>query len=381
MNHYHSQFSDELYRLTGGDFYFVETLRLPNELKKGGFSDYDRPYIIRAWKSKAEAKKAMQLAVDADVMITGGGVFVVKYEKERLKYNKLTFESAERILKRGLLNMISPTNLLTQLSYHLLFYRKPLYKLCISGYAATDMYFQRAYINKCFKFAYFPSIPNMDPEIIIKNVKPEYTHIKILWCARFIKWKHPELAVLLAERLREKGYDFEINMIGGGILLDKIEGLIERKGLVNYVHLIGNYPNKEVLEIMEQHHIFLFTSDKNEGWGVVLNEAMGRVCCPVASHLIGAVPFLLEHKSNGLVFESGNIESLTECVEYLINHPEEMKKMSMKAYYTVKNTWNPCEAAKRIIKLFEEFLSGNVSFSFKDGPLSVAKPISEKFGI
>jgi glycosyltransferase involved in cell wall biosynthesis len=106
---------------------------------------------------------------------------------------------------------------------------------------------------------------------------------------------------------------------------------------------------------------------------------MGRVCCPVASHLIGAVPFLLEHKSNGLVFESGNLDSLTENIEFLINHPDEMKRMSLKAYFTMKDTWNPCEVAKRLIRFFEEFLSGNVAFTFKDGPLSVATPISEKY--
>lgn len=381
MNHYHIQLSDELYRLTDGCFYFVETKGLPVEFKKGGFSDYDRPYIIHAWESKESEKKAIRLAVAADVMIVGGGKFVVKYEKERLKYNKLTFESAERILKRGLVNMISPTNILTQLYYHLSFFRKPLYKLCISGYAATDMYFQRAYINKCYKFAYFPSIPDLNPEEMFEKQKMACPHIKIIWCARFIKWKHPELAVLLAERLRDKGYDFEINMIGGGPLYDNIKELIDAKGLADFVHLLGNHPNKEVLEMMARHHIFLFTSDKNEGWGVVLNEAMGRVCCPVASHLIGAVPFLLEHKSNGLVFESGNLDSLTENIEFLINHPDEMKRMSLKAYFTMKDTWNPCEVAKRLIRFFEEFLLGNVSFSYKDGPLSVATPISESFNL
>ena len=378
MNHYHAPLSEELYRLTNGDFFFIETMKLPDSFKRGGFQDYSFPYIIHAWENEKEEKRALQLSVDADVLLVGGGRFVVKYEKERLKHNKLTFESAERILKRGLVNILSPTNLLTQLYYHISFYKKPLYKLCISGYAANDMYLQRAYVNKCYKFAYFPSIPDLNPEQAIAK-KPNYDHIRIIWCARFIKWKHPELAVLLAERLREANYDFEINMVGNGPLYKEIDYMIKEKGLSSCVHLLGNHPNSEVLEMMSQHHIFLFTSDKNEGWGVVLNEAMGRVCCPVASHLIGAVPFLLEHKANGLVFESGNIDSLTESVEFLINHPDEMKRMASKAYSTVKDTWNPSEAAKRLIKFFEEFLSGNDSFSFKNGPLSLATPIDEKY--
>lgn len=378
MNHYHAPLSDELYRLTDGDFYFIETMKLPDSFRKGGFRDYSQPYIIHAWECKNEKKRALQLAVDADVMIAGGGKFVVKYEKERLKYNKLTFESAERILKRGMINMISPTNLLTQLYYHILFYKKPLYKLCISGFAANDMYLQRAYIGKCYKFAYFPAIPDINPEQAIAN-KPDYSHIKIIWCARFIKWKHPEQAVLLAEKLREVGYDFEINMVGNGPLYSDIERMIEDKGLAAHVHLLGNHPNSEVLEMMSQHHIFLFTSDKNEGWGVVLNEAMGRACCPVASHLIGAVPFLLDHKKNGLVYESENIDSLFSNISYLFNHIAELKQMSTNAYLSVRNVWNPSVVAERMIQFFGEFLKGDTQFHYSDGPLSVARPISEKF--
>ena len=158
MNHYHASLSEELYRLTDGNFFFIETMKLPDSFRKGGFQDYSFPYIIHAWENEKEEKRALQLSVDADVLLVGGGRFVVKYEKERLKHNKLTFESAERILKRGLVNILSPTNLLTQLYYHISFYKKPLYKLCISGYAANDMYLQRAYIDKCYKFAYIISI-------------------------------------------------------------------------------------------------------------------------------------------------------------------------------------------------------------------------------
>jgi glycosyltransferase involved in cell wall biosynthesis len=45
--------------------------------------------------------------------------------------------------------------------------------------------------------------------------------------------------------------------------------------------------------------VFIFTSDRNEGWGAVLNEAMGSGCAVVAADLIGSVPYLIEHKKMG----------------------------------------------------------------------------------
>ena len=372
VNHYYAPLAEELYRLTNGQFWFVEVEPLPESFKKGGFSIYDRPYILRAWESAEAQQKAYQLAVDADVMYTGGGKFVVDYEKRRLKYNKLTLECAERILKRGLLNALSPTNLLTQFYYHTCFYKKPLYKLCISGYTANDMYLQHAYKDKCYKWAYFPAIPELDPKQVLAQRKG-HQRGRMIWCARFLKWKHPELPVLLAEKLRDAGYDFEINMIGSGELHDDIARMIERKNLQNYVHLLGNFPNAEVTKIMADHDIFLFTSDRHEGWGVVLNEAMGQVCCPVASHLIGAVPFLLKDGENGMVFASGNVDSLYGKVRNILEHPDMMRELSLAAYRTVHDTWNPIAAAHRFYEFCEGILQGNVPV-YSDGPLSKATP-------
>lgn len=374
VNHYYAPLAEELYRLTEGNFWFVEVRPLPDSFKKGGFSVYVRPYIIRAWESEDNQQKAYQLAVDADVLYTGGGKFVVDYEKRRLKYNKLTFECAERILKRGLLNLISPTNLLTQFYYHTSFYKKPLYKLCISGYTANDMYLQHAYKDKCYKWAYFPAIPQLDPQQVLDG-RRKNPCIKLVWCARFLKWKHPELAVLLAEKLRNDGYQFELNMIGTGEMYDEIEAMVSQKNLSGQVHLLGNYPNVEVTRMMAEHDIFLFTSDKFEGWGVVLNETMGQVCCPVASNMIGAVPFLLKDGENGQVFESGNIESLYMKVKELLDDPERMREMSVQAYHTVAGEWNACTAARRLYDFSEAWLNGQ-TISFEHGPMSKAVPFS-----
>lgn len=39
-----------------------------------------------------------------------------------------------------------------------------------------------------------------------------------MWCSRFIEWKHPELPVKLAEKLKAENINAIINMYGNGIL-------------------------------------------------------------------------------------------------------------------------------------------------------------------
>lgn len=374
-NHYLIPLADELAKLTNNNFAFVETQPLPDSFKKSGFREYDRCYIVKGWKDK---EKAMSICKQADVMIAGGGMSALPYERARLKEELIILEYSERALKRGWINLFSPTNVLSQIFYHYFLYNKPVYKLCASAYAANDLYIQHSFINKCFKFGYFPQIPSFNNNSSWDSEKLEGKKIKIIWCGRFIKWKHPEMALMLAKRLMEMGCNFEINMIGSGVLFDKIKLEVNKMKLIKVVHLLGNFPNDKVLELMSEHHIFLFTSDKNEGWGVVLNEAMGQGCCPVVSHMIGSVPYLIEDKVNGRIFESGNLESLVECVSSLASNIFEIKRLGQNAYETMRNIWNPREAATRLIKISQELLRGN-HFTYDNGPLSKAFPISQKY--
>jgi len=372
INHYMLPLVEELISL-GCEVWFVETEQLPAHLRKSGFSEYgDRDYFVRAWQDKASRAKMEQLALRADVLIIGNEPKLL--ELKRLRQGKLTFEISERPLKRGLVNAFSPVIFKTQAFYHLFFYKRPVYMLCLSAYTATDEYRLKAFRGRCYKFGYFPRIPDQDVKAVLE-AKPK-GKVRIIWCARFIKWKHPELAVLLAEKLKAAGYDFEINMIGGGPLYKSIEKLVTDKKVGDCVHLLGNYPNAEVLKLMAAHHIFLFTSDRNEGWGVVLNEAMGQCCCPVAADAIGSVPSLLQNGVNGRVFESGSLDSLFSSMRELLDHPQSIGEMAEKAYLTVRDEWNPAEAAKCLLELCEAKLC-NKPYLKASGVCSLAYPIGK----
>jgi glycosyltransferase involved in cell wall biosynthesis len=367
---------EELNKIKDVQAYFVETVELPDQFRKGGFKDFsDNDYLIRAWRDKDQWDRALDLAKSADIMIVSPSCPKV-FERERLNKGLLTFELSERPLKRGFPNFFSRANLRNQYLYHFEFKNKPLYMLCLSGFTAYDESIMHSFKDRCFRFAYLPRIEDQDVDRILSQKKNE-KKIKFIWCARFIKWKHPELVVLLAEKLVHDGYDFEINMIGSGVLHEKIKKMIVSKNLQNYVHLLGNHPNAEVLKIMQNHHIFIFTSDRREGWGVVLNEAMGQVCCPITSNKLGAAPYLMKHKVNGLVFESGNIDSLYQNAKFLMDNPDFICQYASKAYETVHDIWNPTFVANRLYKLCKSISEGNSSL-FESGPCSLASPDDSK---
>ena len=198
-----------------------------------------------------------------------------------------------------------------------------------------------------------------------------------MWSSRFLRWKHPELPIMLAERLKAKGYHFSIDMYGSGEELENTKQLASKLDVEDVVTFCGNLPNDQILIKMRESEIFLFSSDKSEGWGAVLNESMSNGCAVVASNMIGAAPFLIKDGENGLLFISENIDSLEEKVCYLFDHPQERIRIAKEAIISIRNNWSPTIAAQRFISLAERLMHNSDS-DFKYGPCSKAFPYKSK---
>lgn len=373
FNHHQKPLADELYRLLGdGGFYFITTTEVPEFRKKLGYEEISAPYILKY--NSEDHEDASRVIMNFDVLVFGGNIDSFQLAKERIREGKLTFQMAERWLKRGFVNFFSPNLLKQTISYWSgKWWRKPIYRLCMSAYAPNDLYLMRQYRNKCFKWGYFTKVDG-DFEVEAPELGASTSEITpIMWCARFLKLKHPELPVQLAARLKAKGYRFTIDMFGSGEELENTKTLITQLGVEDCVNLCGNRANDEILEEMRNHSIFLFTSDRHEGWGAVLNEAMSNGCVPIAAEAIGSVPFLVKDGVNGMIFKTNNILSLEGKVVELIENRSLIENMSINARETMK-LWSPKVAAHRLLELIEAKREGRDT-PFENGPCSKALPI------
>lgn len=372
--------SDALYKILGDDYVFIE-FGSKDEGQFGSFEgvsegvDFykDRPYILKMYESEENTQRAKELIANADVLRTGGEPF--EMVKQRILNGKLTFRSSERFFKGPMwkdlirfARVYSHYSTLSHLNYRM---------LCQSAYLPNDMrYFSKGYRDKCYKFAYFTQIPQIDIEEIIQSRSKD--KLKLVWCARFINWKHPEMMLTLAKNLIKSGRsNFEINMIGANTtaLWKNINDQVNKEKLGGYIHLIGGVPNAEVLMTMRNSHVHVSTSDRGEGWGAVLNEAMGAGCACVASNEIGASPFLLKNKENGLFFKSRSAESLFEKVAYLYDNRQKNDEFGRKAYNTITNKWSAEFAAERLVYLSESILNRDEIY-YEEGPCSKAYSIT-----
>lgn len=77
--------------------------------------------------------------------------------------------------------------------------------------------------------------------------------------------------------------------------------------------------------------IFVFTSDRNEGWGASLNEAMSSGCACVVSDAIGSSHFLINNEVNGLLFKNKRLSSLQLQIQRLLDDDMLRKKYHLMA--------------------------------------------------
>ncbi|MBR4031427.1 MAG: glycosyltransferase family 4 protein [Clostridia bacterium] len=368
LNH-HQQPLCEAFRSICDDFWFVATESAHNVgYQVSGEAEYVLHYF-----DDSEKELVRQKVLDADVVIFGA--CPTELIEHRMKENKLSFVYSERFFKKGTWRRFIPSTRKAIKRRIVDQSRKSLYVLSASAFLSYDLSLLGYPTEKCFKWGYFPrqrEYENIGE--VIDNKKPN----TILWCGRLIGLKHAEHAVTVAKMLKDNGYEFELNIIGDGAEKNKLEELIKRTGLSDRVRLVGSKSADEVRKYMEYSQIFLFTSNRMEGWGAVLNESMNAGCAVVASHAIGSVPFLIDNGLNGEVYESGNINDLYNKIVYLFDNPQKTREMGERAYHTLISEWTAKEAATRLITLAQTLeTKENADSIFVSGPCSQANVIKD----
>ena len=365
FNHHQKPFCEEMYRRFGADFAFVSTTVMREERKKLGYAQNDEPgYVLLSYENEQKRKAALSLIWEADVVITGGAPDNMFYE--RIRRGKLLFRYSERPFKKK--------KSCFKKAYHAFCFRKKnlfrknnIYMLCAGAYVASDYAKLGMYKNRMYKWGYFPDVKKYDIDELMSLKKRNV----IMWCGRFIDWKHPDDAIRLAQKLKESGYEFHLNMVGTGVMEEKLRQMVKEYHLEESVCFLGSMPPERVRLQMEETGIYLFTSDCQEGWGAVLNEALNSGCTVVASNTIGSVPFLLMDGKNGYTYISGSVDMLFERVKYLLDHPTKVREMGIAAYETVLGEWNAKVAAERFIRLVECIQKGEkYPVLYEDGPIS-----------
>ncbi len=373
INHHQMPVSRELNRLCreqGGSYVFVQTEPMEQERVDMGWGEEnlkEGDFVRSYWEDENGCQRMIE---EADAVIFGG-CEDERYIEARLEAGKPVWRYSEPLYKTGRYKFVSPRGLRKKYHDHTRYRKKRVYLLCAGAYVAGDFRLVGAYGGKRFRYGYFPAFRQQDPKKLMAGKdQASQGQLRLLWAARMIDWKHPETALQVAAGLREQGIDFRLDMIGGGALAPEMQERARALGLEGRVAFLGYRSPEETRDYMEKAHIFLATSDRQEGWGAVVNEAMNSGCALIAGKGMGAAPYLVRHGENGYLYDHKNPRQAVELARKLAKDAAQRRRLGSAAYETVRTLWNSQVAAQRLYACIAAEIAGQELPEYEEGPLS-----------
>lgn len=147
------------------------------------------------------------------------------------------------------------------------------------------------------------------------------------------------------------GLNITLRVVGKGTLYDWI-----KENSSKHVKLLGHLTSNKVGEEMDNALFLIMPSECYESFGMVLIEAFSHGLPVVASRL-GSMEEIVEDGTTGLLFEAGNVEDLAEKAIWMVEHPNECRRMGENARRIYKEQYVPEKNYKMLMKIYQDVLS------------------------
>ena len=174
------------------------------------------------------------------------------------------------------------------------------------------------------------SLPSTKPRQGKRNV--------IIYIGRLVKHKHVEDFVHALSMLESKS-DWKAKIVGDGEQLSELQTLTIELGLQSKVAFLGRIAEEEKWNLLFSAACLVLPSTA-EGWGVVLTEAAAAMT-PSLAYAVPGVNEQAKLIPSISVVPPRRYDQLAEKINYLINHPDEIKRLGQLGVEAASNfTWD-----------------------------------------
>lgn len=162
-----------------------------------------------------------------------------------------------------------------------------------------------------------------------------------------------DLIIRAFAKVVEKYPEATLDILGQGDKREELErlvvsglGVCELKSRVRFV---GQVENEKIYEYLKANDIML-SAPRIDNMPVSLMEAMNAGVLVISSN-VGGVPYMIEHRKTGLLFD-GDADALAEQILWALEHQKESEAMIEVAHEEVKKySWN--NIRKQLLPLYE----------------------------
>jgi colanic acid/amylovoran biosynthesis glycosyltransferase len=201
----------------------------------------------------------------------------------------------------------------------------------------------------CDKFAFNPRSFPLDGQVRIATI------------GRLVEKKGIEYSIRAIAKIAPLYSNLEYNIIGEGSLKEHFQKLIHELNVSHIVKLLGEKQQQEVINILNNSHIFVapsVTAADGDVDGPVntLKEAMA-MGLPVIGTWHGGIPELVEDGISGFLVPERNPEAIADKLSYLIDHPEVWSEMGRLGRARVEKKYDMKKLNDELVEIYQRLLN------------------------
>lgn len=180
------------------------------------------------------------------------------------------------------------------------------------------------------------------------QLSPLYKPFKLGNLGRLVEQKGQKDLIEVAKILKQKNFDFKLNIAGDGPLKEELKELISKYQLDKNVILLGYQKPEDVFSNID---FFVFTSHF-EGSANALIEAL-QYQKVVIAYDISSNPEVIQNGTNGILVKHGDTEAMANAIIELSMNEKLCREMQDHAKETILNLFNYTNKVKEVMELIE----------------------------
>jgi len=164
------------------------------------------------------------------------------------------------------------------------------------------------------------------------------------YTAEFTNWKDHQTLLEAFSLLTEKYPLLKLVLVGIGQIFEDMKNEAVALGISENVVFLG--PRTDARNLLGLMDIYVHTA-QGEAFGIAVAEAM-LAAKPIIVANTGALPELIQHELNGLLFKAGNSHELSQNIERLLKFPSEGNLYGSRAKDDALKRYSPANFAHQI---------------------------------
>lgn len=185
--------------------------------------------------------------------------------------------------------------------------------------------------------------------------------LRLLSVARLTEKKGLEDAIRAVAKARRQGCNCTYDIIGSGLLRNKLEQIIHEEKASEYIQLLGQCTHQELKYIILEKDVFILPSvtalnGDMEGIPLSLMEASASGM-PIISTWHSGIPELVIHGASGYLAVEHDVETIAHFIMQMASHPELCVELGRQGRAIVEKKFSISSQAKFLEQAFQEVIN------------------------